>query len=220
MERTRISHALRHEIGNSFRGFPTRSVEIQGNSAIDIVLWDLWGQALGAPIVTLLGGRFHTRLRVYNTCTDSGYNNRVRPKYDSQIYSRKDPAPKVIGRNEDLLMQVYEPARLAQELLDEGITAMKIWPFDHAARETQGHRIGAAEMTEALWVLEQIRDQVGDAMDVMMEYHGLWSLPAAREIARATEEYGIFWQEDPIGLDNLDDLKWTCPVFVPPLVLV
>ncbi|MFS4438175.1 mandelate racemase/muconate lactonizing enzyme family protein [Paracoccaceae bacterium GXU_MW_L88] len=207
MDRTRISHALRHDIGNRFNGFPTRSIEIRGNSAIDIALWDLWGQALGAPITTLLGGRFHDRLRVYNTCANSGYNGKARAGYDTQIFSRKDPAPASISRQEDLLMQVYEPARLAQELLDEGITAMKIWPFDHAARETRGQWISAAEMTDALWVLEEIRNQVGDRMDVMMEYHGLWSLPPAKEIARATEAYGIFWQEDPIKLDNFDDLR-------------
>lgn len=207
MERTRISHALRFEVGSRFNGFPTRSVEIRGNSAVDIALWDLWGQALGQSITTLLGGRVNDRLRVYNTCANSGYNNKARAGYDSQIYSRKDPAPKDISRSEDLLMQVFEPARLAQELLDEGITAMKIWPFDYTARETRGQWIGAAEMKEALWVLDQIRGQVGDAMDVMMEYHGLWTLPAAKEIARATEEYGIFWQEDPIKLDNFDDLQ-------------
>lgn len=34
-------------------------------SAIDIALWDIKGQKLGAPIVDLLGGRFRERVRVY-----------------------------------------------------------------------------------------------------------------------------------------------------------
>lgn len=207
MDRTRIAHALRFEMGNRFQGFPTRSVEIAGNSAIDIALWDLWGQALGQSITTLLGGRFHDRMRVYNTCANAGYNNTVRAGYETQIFSRRDKAPDSIGHGEDLTMQVHDPARLAQELLDDGITAMKIWPFDVVARETRGHSISAAQMKEALWPLEQIRGQVGHRMDVMMEYHGLWSLPAAKEIARATEDFGIFWQEDPIKLDNFDDLQ-------------
>lgn len=206
MQRTRLSHALRYEIGNRFQGFPTRSVEIAGNSAIDIALWDLWGQALGQSITTLLGGQINERMRVYNTCANSGYNNKVRAGYETQIFSRRDRAPENIGHGEDLLMQVFEPARLARELLDQGISAMKVWPFDTIARETRGQEISAAQMREALWPLEQIRAEVGDAMDILIEYHGLWSLPAAREIARATEDYGIFWQEDPIRLDNFDDL--------------
>lgn len=206
MERTRLSHALRFEVGNRFQGFPTRSVEIRGNSAVDIALWDLWGKALGQSITTLLGGQMHDSFRMYNTCANSNYNNQARTGYDSQIYSRKDKAPANISRHEDLLMQVHEPARLTRELLDEGITAMKIWPFDVAARETGGRWISAQQLREGLWVLEEIRREAGDAMDIMMEYHQLWSLPPALEIARATEEYGIFWQEDAIKLDNFDDL--------------
>lgn len=206
MERTRLADALRFDVGNRFQGFPTRSVEIRGNSAVDIALWDLWGRALGQSITTLLGGRVHDSFLLYNTCANSNYNNQVRGSYDSQIYSRRDAAPANISRHEDLLMQVYEPARLARELLDEGITAMKIWPFDVAARETGGRWISAAQMKEGLWVLEQIREEAGDEMDILMEYHGLWTLPPALEIARETEEFGIFWQEDAIKLDNFDDL--------------
>ncbi len=204
--RTKLAHAMRFDVGNRFQGFPTRSVEIRGNSAVDIALWDLCGKAQGQSITDMMGGTVHDSFRMYNTCANSGYNNRVRVGYDSQIYSRRDPAPADILRHEDLLMQVYEPARLARELLDEGITAMKIWPFDVLARETGGRWISAAQMKEGLWPLEQIRKAVGDEMDILMEYHQLWTLPPALEIARETEAYGIFWQEDAIKLDNFDDL--------------
>ncbi|WP_416952922.1 mandelate racemase/muconate lactonizing enzyme family protein [Tropicimonas sp.] len=206
MNRAALSEALRHTVGNHFQGFPTRSVEIRGNSAVDIALWDLWGQMLGQPISNLLGGTIHETIRLYNTCANSGYNSKVREGYNSQIYSRDDPAPRDISRNEDLLMQVFEPARLARELLDEGITAMKIWPFDVHALRNRGQRISPAELRDALWPLEQIRAEVGDAMEIMIEYHGLWQLPAAIEIARAVEDFGIFWHEDPVGLEHLDDL--------------
>ncbi|MFV0358231.1 mandelate racemase/muconate lactonizing enzyme family protein [Tropicimonas sp.] len=205
-ERTALYEAIRHNVGNHFQGFPTRSVEMRGNSAVDIALWDLFGQMFGQSITTLMGGRVHEGVRIYNTCANAAYNNRQRAGYNSQIYSRDDPAPKNISRNEDLLMQVFEPARLARELVDEGITAMKIWPFDIYARRNRGQRIGPAELKKALWVLEQIRDEVDDAMEIMIEYHGLWQLPAAIEIARAAEEYGIFWHEDPVALEHFDDL--------------
>ena len=78
------------------------------------------------------------------------------------------PAPASIGRHEDLLLQVYEPAQLAHELLEEGITAMKIWPFDVFALRNEGQDITAAELSKALWPIDQIRTAVGDQMDIMI----------------------------------------------------
>ncbi|MCO6389576.1 hypothetical protein GTW25_00840 [Aliihoeflea aestuarii] len=206
IDRTAISRALRDEVGNNFKGFPTRSVEIRGNSAVDIALWDLCGKAAGQPIHTLLGGRSREKIRMYNTCANSEYNNKVRAGYNQQIFSRDEPPPARIGRHEDLLLQVYEPARLAQELLDEGISAMKIWPFDVFARRNGGMHITPQQIREGLWPIEQIRNAVGDRMEIMIEYHGLWKAPPAIEIANALSDYGITWHEDPIALDNFSDL--------------
>ena len=103
-------------------------------------------------------------------------------------------------------MQVFEPARLAEELLAEGITAMKIWPFDAFAMGNGGKFIRADDMRDAIWPIEQIRKAVGDAMDILIEYHSLWDLAPALEIARALEDYAVYWHEDPIRLHNIDDL--------------
>jgi L-alanine-DL-glutamate epimerase-like enolase superfamily enzyme len=43
-------------------------------------------------------------------------------------------------------------------------------------------------------------------MDIMVEFHSLWNLPAALHIARALEEFEPFWFEDPLKADNLDAL--------------
>jgi L-alanine-DL-glutamate epimerase-like enolase superfamily enzyme len=40
-----------------------------------------------------------------------------------------------------------EPVRLARELMDSGIRAMKIWPFDGIAHETRGQYITADPIT-------------------------------------------------------------------------
>jgi len=205
-ERSAISHALTHEVGNHFSGFPTRSIEVRGNSAIDLALWDLWGQALGQPIHALLGGKIRDRIPVYNTCAGGTYNRLARPERNVLSHSRDQSPPAKIGCNEDLLMQVYEPARLARELFEAEIQAMKIWPFDAAAQRNRGLTISPGELKQALWPLEQIRREVGDEMQIMIEFHGLWRLPAALEIAHALVDFGVYWSEDPIALDNLSDL--------------
>ncbi|WP_421566978.1 mandelate racemase/muconate lactonizing enzyme family protein [Ochrobactrum sp. EDr1-4] len=204
--RAALMHEISRRIGNHFNGFPSRSVEVSGNSAVDIALWDLFGKIQNQPVYQLIGGMVQDKIKVYNTCAGARYNNRVRAGYNTELISRDDPAPKKIDRHDDLLLQVFEPARLAAELLAEGITAMKIWPFDPFALRNRGNEISASEMRKALWPIEQIRNSVGDKMDIMIEYHGLWKLPVALEIADALKDYNIYWHEEPIWMQNFDDL--------------
>ena len=46
-------------------GWGRRGLAIGVMSAIDTALWDLMGQATGAPVYELLGGLYHQRLRLY-----------------------------------------------------------------------------------------------------------------------------------------------------------
>jgi L-alanine-DL-glutamate epimerase-like enolase superfamily enzyme len=60
---------------------------------------------------------------------------------------------------------------------------MKIWPFDPPAERTGGLDITAEELKRALEPFEKIRRAVGDKMDIMVEFHSLWSLPMAKRLA-------------------------------------
>ena len=91
---------------------------------------------------------------------------------------------------------------LAESLLESGITAMKIWPFDPPAQANSGLYISAAEMKQAIEPFEKIRKAVGDRMDIMVEFHSLWNLPTAKKIARALEPYAPMWYEDPIRMNS------------------
>ena len=96
-----------------------------------------------------------------------------------------------------------DPVRLAGELLDNGIGAMKIWPFDPIALETGGHSLSAAQLRRGLEPLEKIRAAFGDKIDVAMEFHGYWNLPCATRIARALEPLEPLWLEEMLPQDNL-----------------
>ena len=96
-----------------------------------------------------------------------------------------------------------EASRLARELLASNIRAMKIWPFDPIARENNGNYISAEQMRRAIEPLRLIREEVGEAIDVAIEFHGFWNLPSAIKIARALETYKPMWLEEMLPQDNL-----------------
>ncbi|MEO8660483.1 MAG: mandelate racemase/muconate lactonizing enzyme family protein [Bryobacteraceae bacterium] len=96
-----------------------------------------------------------------------------------------------------------EPVRLAESLLESGVQAMKIWPFDPVAKQTGGQYITAAQMREGLAPLEKIRERLGDTIDVAMEFHGYWNLPSGIKIAQALEPLSPMWLEEMLPQDNL-----------------
>jgi L-alanine-DL-glutamate epimerase-like enolase superfamily enzyme len=183
-----------------YLGFRSTGAEARGNSAFDIALWDLWGRATNQPVAQLLGGFTRPSIRAYNTCAGPGYIKDA---------SGQAVANWGLGREalEDLDAAIHRPDELARSLLAEGITAMKIWPFDAAAERTGGHHIDAAELRAALRPFEAIRAAVGDAMDLMVEFHSLWQLLPALRIARALAPFDTYWHEDPIRMDSLGDLR-------------
>jgi L-alanine-DL-glutamate epimerase-like enolase superfamily enzyme len=183
-----------------YLGFRSTGVETRGNSAIDIALWDLLGKVTGQPISQLLGGVTRNRVRTYNTCAGPDYmrtDQGVNPGNWGRATSRYDDLDAFLERADEL----------ALDLLSEGITAMKIWPFDIAAQKTGGQYISAEDLREALIPFEKIRAAVGDQMDIMVEFHSMWQLVPAMRIAKALKPYDTFWHEDPIKMDSLPSLR-------------
>jgi galactonate dehydratase len=197
----------------NYLGWRGTGVETRGNSAIDIALWDLFGKAIGRPVCEALGGKSRDRIRVYNTCAGYKYIRDER----SQAVANWGVGNKQ-GPYEDLEAFLHRADELALSLLEQGITGMKIWPFDIAAERTAGWDISPAELDAALEPFAKIRKAVGNRMDIMVEFHSLWSLPMAQRLARALEPFDTYWHEDPLRLDNLADLKayaehskaWVC----------
>jgi len=205
--------AINADLSRFYLGWSSAGAETRGNSAMDIALWDIFGKAHGKPICDMLGGRSRDKIRVYNTC--AGYK-----------YIRDSSAQSVAnchvgeqgGPYEDLEGFLHRADEVALSLLEQGITGMKIWPFDIAAERTNGFDISPQELDTALEPFRKIRKAVGDKMDIMVEFHSLWSLPMAKKLAERLAEFDTYWHEDPFRLDNIGDIKdyarhskaWVC----------
>jgi galactonate dehydratase len=188
---------------DTYVGFSGSGAEMRGLSAIDLALWDLFGQATGQPIHQLLGGLSRTKIRIYNTCAGYRY---VRGNVGQQTANWGLPSERSEGPYEDLDAFLNRADELALSLLEQGITGMKIWPFDFAAEASGGMYISAAELDRALEPFRKIRTAAGNRIDIMVELHSLWNLPAAKRILRALEEFEPFWFEDPIKMTSAADL--------------
>ena len=197
-----LVEAHSHHMLNGYLGFASSGAETRAASAVDIALWDIWGKSTNQSLAQLLGGAVRDRIRVYNTCAGYTYNAKGGRRVIDAA-AKDEPAE---GPYEDQIAFMKRPAELAHSLLDMGISAMKIWPFDPLAEATRGTSIARADLAKGVAPFRAIRDAVDDRMDLMCEFHSIWSLPAALEIAAALRDVGIYWSEDPIKMVNAQAL--------------
>jgi len=112
----------------------TRSAEMRAISAIDVALWDIFGQATGQPIHQLLGGPSRERVMIYNTCAGYRYGMRTSGSGEDYTADSGETALNLSGNvaqsgdegpYEDMRAFLNNADDLAESLLSEGITAMK-----------------------------------------------------------------------------------------------
>lgn len=160
--------------------------DLRALSAIDLAMWDLRGKLLGVPVYQVLGGAGEVPTRVYNTCAGSTY-----------------ATGSVVGRGpyadrDDLWRALNASGDLAVELMEQGFTGMKLWPFDQFADADSGRSITGADLAAGRRVLEDIRSAVGSGLEIMLEGHGKWQLAPAIQILRAIEDLDVRWAEDMV----------------------
>ena len=156
--------------------------ELRALSAVEIALWDIMGQHYGAPLVHLLGGKARDRVPTYNTCIG-------------------------FGAVQDYAAWREDAGALARSLRADGIKAMKIWPFDPYSEASRGQYISLADIEAGLRPIRQVREAVGDAMEIGIECHFRWNRFSIERIARALEPYNILFIEDGMAAVYPDEIK-------------
>ncbi len=156
--------------------------ELRALSAVEMALWDIMGKHYGAPLYHLLGGKVRDRIPTYNTCIGFG------------------PVQDYVAWHEDA-------GALARSLLADGIHAMKIWPFDPPSEASMGQYISLRDVEKSLAPIRQVREAVGDAMEIGIECHFRWNRVSMERIARALEPYNILFIEDGMAAVYPDEIK-------------
>lgn len=190
-----------YERASAFGG---RGTELRALSAIDLALWDLLGQVTGQPVWQLLGGKVRERVRVYNSSGGPTYGRPVGTSRDQGWPGHGD-----VGRPgllEDNWASNFAAGDLAEELIAEGYAAMKFWTFDRAYHEHGGLHLPWSVVKACVRPMEEVRQRVGDKIEILLDGHGFFQLPAALRIAEAMRDLRPLWLEDVMRVDNMDTL--------------
>ena len=89
--------------------------------------------------------------------------------------------------------------KIAQFLLDRGTTAMKIYPFS-----APDNYLSNQALERGLGWIREIRDKVGNKMDIAVDCWGRFDFASARRIAKALEPYNILYLEDAMISSNAE----------------
>ena len=184
-------------------------------SGIEAALWDVTGQALGAPIYRLLGGKFRDQVRIYADC----HGGEALESLDEILRSR--PASWA-GRNSGHKTKDYygesneEPPaspeayrRQALAKRAEGFTALK---FDLDVPGTEGFDLHNRVLTNRgidrmVSLIGAVHDAVGKDTDIAVDCHWRYNASDVVKIAHELEPFRLLWLEDPVPPSNASALK-------------
>ena len=146
-------------------------------SGIEIALHDLAGKILEVPAYQLLGGKYRDEVRIYCDCHAGD---------ESEPESNAAEAERVVA--------------------DLGYDALKFdldVPSGHEKDRANRHLRGP-EIAHKVAIVEAVTEQVGDRADVAFDCHWSFSAGSAKRLARAIEDYDVWWLEDPVPPENHD----------------
>ncbi len=180
------------------------SIDSSAASAFDIAMWDLRAKALGLPLHEALGGSVRDRIRVYSTAADPGHLPPPgTPRHERQLHEDWGIGGPRGGRYDDWTASLERPGELATELIEAGITALKIYPFVRLAGDTRGLYITPSQLDENLEPFRAIRSAVGNRIDLAVDLVSMWTLGPALQIAAALEQFELMWLEDVLRISSV-----------------
>lgn len=95
-----------------------------------------------------------------------------------------------------------EFGRKAKEAVKRGVTAMKWDPFGKNYLQ-----ISNKDLDTALKCVAEVRQAVGNEVDLLIEGHGRFDVPTGIKIAKELEQFKVMWFEEPVPPNNLEALK-------------
>ena len=147
-------------------------------SGIEQALWDILGQSLRVPIHILLGGSVRQCIRLY-----ANINRHV-----------TDRTPEGF-------------ARAAAQACAEGLTAVKLAPFDELRGSDHVRTGPKAAWRNGVDRVRAVRRAIGDDVELLVDCHGRMDAAEAIQVGRELADCRLFWYEEPVPHHYLDELE-------------
>ena len=163
--------------GQSASGYYQGAV-MSAISGIEMALWDIKGQAFGAPIWHMLGGKFRDRVRVYNDCHAGDDET-------PEAYARK--AVEVEARGFDAIKFDIDPLPSQRDEYNRGIRN------DHIQYYVD--------------VVTAMREALKPDTDLAIDAHWAYTVVDILKVAQAFEDLNLLWLEDPIPAENIEAMQ-------------
>lgn len=169
-DRNRLARLLPHAPG----GLVTHTVL----SAFEQALWDLAGQAAGAPIHRMLGG------------------------------ARRDPVPLYANINRGAAPRTPQGfADAARRAVAAGFAAVKLAPFDPYVWEDAAQPGARAMLAEGIARVAAVRDAIGPDLELMVDAHWRFSAGGAAALIRDLAPHRLYWLECPVAEANHAEIR-------------
>jgi D-xylonate dehydratase len=153
---------------------------ISAISGIEIALHDVAGKLLDVPAYQLVGGKYRDEVRVY-----------------CDLHTENEADPQSCAE---------EGVRVVEELGYDAIKFDLDVPSGHEKDRANRHLRGP-EIDHKVEIVEAVTEAVGDRADVAFDCHWSFTGGSAKRLARAVEEYDVWWLEDPVPPENHDVQK-------------
>ena len=160
-------------------------------SGLEIACWDIVGKALDQPVYNLLGGQVHEKLRSY-----------------TYLYP---PSPEESDDDDALAVgnifgdPVRAPKRAAQ-YMEMGFTAVKFDPVMPMGA-FDPRQLSLEALSNAELVTRNIREAVGDKVDLLIGTHGQMTTSSAIRLAKRLEPQDPLWFEEPVPPENRREMS-------------
>ena len=155
-------------------------VTVTAISGVEIALWDLAGKLLGVPVCKLLGGQYRDGVRAYWTNTPKDMLDPASCREFAAMLKSHPFGITAIKSDADSYPRKYDPE--AREPGHDFVTG-HLTPKDIS-------RIGKG--------FGQLREAVGDDIDIAVHCHWEFDWIDALQMARAVAPINPMWLEDPM----------------------
>ena len=170
--------------GSFWRGGPVLNSAISG---IEIALWDILGQELGAPIHQLLGGACRRKIRAYTHILGNTAEEHA------------EMAKELVKRGYNALKM--DPYSSMEGEFVGGRKRDGSYPLPHGEAV-----IGRDAFEKSIERVRLVREAVGKGVDLMLDLHGRTTPTEAIRFAHEVEKYNPLFIEEPVPPENVDIL--------------